>query len=161
MSLAYLLLKSVHMGAILIWIGALVLTCGLMSDQREPVSRLHRLARGLWFRVAAPSAAVAIGAGLLLAMFGDVVAWVGMKLVVVAGIVLLHVAAGAELARRATRGRERRAMIIGLGVLILFTLAIGISAGKPAWPAGGSAGDGEVKAMPAHLPSRRAVGEGP
>lgn len=91
--------KLVHLGAISIWAGGLVVMplllrqrCGL-SD--EPLHRLHRLVRMLYIRLLSPAAFVAIASGTaLIFLQSTFVEWFSLKLLVVGILSALHVRAG-------------------------------------------------------------------
>ncbi len=97
-------LKFVHLAAIAVWSGGL-LVLPFLFWQRATVAagpdldRLHRLTRFVYVGMTSPAAVIAIGSGTALiflqATFQE---WFSLKMVLVGGMVMLHVVAGLVLA---------------------------------------------------------------
>ena len=97
------LLKFVHLAAIAIWSGGLLVLPFLFWQRgtltaEADLDRLHRLTRFVYVGMASPAAVIAIGSGTALiflqATFQE---WFSLKMVLVGGMVMLHVAAGLVL----------------------------------------------------------------
>ena len=97
------LLKFVHLAAIAIWSGGLIVLPFLFWQRatltgEADLDRLHRLTRFVYVGMASPAAVIAIGSGTALiflqATFQE---WFSLKMVLVGGMVMLHVAAGLVL----------------------------------------------------------------
>jgi len=91
--------KLVHLGAISIWAGGLVVMPCLLRQRRglkgEPLHRLHRLVRTLYIGLLSPAAFLAIASGTALIFLQETfVEWFSVKLVVVGLLAALHVRAG-------------------------------------------------------------------
>ena len=97
------LLKFVHLAAIAIWSGGLLVLPflfwqrGTLATEAD-LDRLHRLTRFVYVGMASPAAVVAIGSGTALiflqATFQE---WFSLKMVLVGAMVMLHVVAGLVL----------------------------------------------------------------
>jgi uncharacterized membrane protein len=98
------LLKFVHLAAIAIWSGGLIVlpflfwqraTCATEAD----LDRLHRLTRFVYVGMASPAAVIAIGSGTALIFLQNTFQeWFSLKMVLVSVMVMLHVVAGLVLA---------------------------------------------------------------
>ena len=98
-------LKFVHLAAIAVWSGGL-LVLPFLFWQRSTVAagpdldRLHRLTRFVYVGMTSPAAVIAIGSGTALiflqATFEE---WFSLKMLVVGAMVMLHVVAGLVLMR--------------------------------------------------------------
>jgi uncharacterized membrane protein len=93
-------LKSLHILALIVWCGGLLVLPGLFSqrahiaDQRAVVE-LQRYTRRLFIRVTSPAAFVAVVAGTILLYLREVFTpWMMLKLVIVGLLVMIHVRAG-------------------------------------------------------------------
>ncbi len=98
--MSYLLIKSVHVGAIILWIGGMLLqslTLGLALEQ-DLLQKLRQWDR----RVTAPAMLVAWMTGLLMARQGDWFGnrWLSLKLVFVVGLAALHGMMAGQVRRR-------------------------------------------------------------
>lgn len=139
----YFTLKALHLACIALWFGALFTLCNLLprlstlpNTEGRMESWLQKTAVRLWRDVASPFAALAIVLGLVLMLSGHAADWVAIKLIAVAGLVLLHVAAGAWLhALQDTDGGWVRPAWLGHAMagtlLVLFLLIAGLSSAKP------------------------------
>jgi len=99
------LLKFVHLAAIAIWSGGL-LVLPLMFRQRQGLApgpeldRLHRFTRFIYVGMTSPAAFVAIGSGTALIFLQTTfVEWFSLKMVLVGGMAMLHVVAGLVMAQ--------------------------------------------------------------
>jgi protoporphyrinogen IX oxidase len=91
--------KLLHLSAISIWAGGLIVVPFLLWQRRglvgEPLHRLHRLVRTLYIQIASPAAFVAIASGTaLIFLQATFVEWFSVKLVLVGILAGLHVQAG-------------------------------------------------------------------
>ena len=97
------LLKFVHLAAIAVWSGGLIVLPFLFWQRRtfalgQELDRLHRMTRFVYVGMASPAAFIAIGSGTALiflqATFQE---WFSIKMVLVGAMVMLHVVAGLVL----------------------------------------------------------------
>lgn len=98
-----LVLKFVHLAAIALWSGGLIALPFLFRQRRTlaagpDLDRLHRVTRFVYVDAASPAAFVAIASGTALifaqATFTE---WFSLKMLLVAALAMLHVAAGLVL----------------------------------------------------------------
>ena len=93
-------LKLLHLGAVVVWCGALLyLPAAIAAERRRPGSSPPwpdvRLARGLFTGLVTPAALLAIGSGTaVFLVHGPVVPWLAVKLAMVGLLVLGHAACG-------------------------------------------------------------------
>ena len=93
-------LKFVHLAAIALWSGGLVVLPFLFWQRRTlkaglDLDRLHRVARFVYVEITSPAAFVAIGSGTALIFLQTTfVEWFSLKMVLVGAMVMLHVVAG-------------------------------------------------------------------
>src|ERR1700726_1155939 len=93
-------LKFVHLAAIALWSGGLVVLPFLFWQRRTleaglDLDRLHRVARFVYVEITSPAAFVAIGSGTALIFLQTTFAeWFSLKMVLVGAMVMLHVVAG-------------------------------------------------------------------
>lgn len=91
------LLKALHIVTLGIWVGGLLLFPALLAQRRgqtpgPALHRMHRRARFLYTAVLSPAAIAAIASGTSLIFLREVyVPWFGAKLVLVAGLAMIHV----------------------------------------------------------------------
>jgi len=97
------LLKFIHLAAIAIWSGGLLVLPFLFRQRgtltaEVDLDRLHRLTRFVYVGMASPAAVIAIGSGTALiflqATFQE---WFSLKMVLVGAMVMLHVVGGLVL----------------------------------------------------------------
>ncbi len=97
-------LKFVHLAAIALWSGGLVVLPFLFWQRRAleaglDLDRLHRVARFVYVEMTSPAAFVAIGSGTALIFLQTTfVEWFSLKMLLVGALVMLHVVAGLILA---------------------------------------------------------------
>jgi protoporphyrinogen IX oxidase len=133
-------LKFVHLAAIAVWSGGLLALPFLFRQRRQievgpDLDRLHRLARFVYVDAASPAAFVAIASGTALifaqATFEE---WFSLKMLLVAALVMLHVAAGLVLLHlfspKASFGRSAY-MALTSAYLILITAILWVVLAKP------------------------------
>lgn len=138
-------LKLLHIGAVIVWCGALLYLPALLAAAARPHDPGKAAAfvgapllRAFYTSVATPAALVAITSGTwLFATRGPLAPWLIMKLALVSLLVLGHGACGL-LVLRSERGQHRGLALAGrlVGASTLLWLA-GIAAlvlGKPGWP---------------------------
>lgn len=126
-----LALKFVHVGAIALWSGALLMLPWLLLQRAraghgERLHELHRLVRALYVQLASPTAFVAIASGTALILLRPTQAsWFSAKLAAVGVLAILHVGHGLVIPRlfRAD-GRLRRMVGIGLGLANIATVLL-------------------------------------
>ena len=98
-------LKFVHLGAIAIWSGGLIVLPFLFWQRRgllpgRDLDRLHRLSRFVYVAMTSPAAFIAIGSGTALIFLQQTYEeWFSLKMVAVGAMVMLHVVAGLFLER--------------------------------------------------------------
>ncbi|ALN74308.1 MULTISPECIES: CopD family protein [unclassified Aureimonas] len=125
-------MKSLHIAALVVWCGGLLLMPILMN-QREaagagpPLHRLHAFTRFAYIVVVSPAAFLAIGSGTALILMREVfTVWFAVKLLFVGVLTALHVWTGLVILSLFEEGRHFRTwrMVSGLGALSLTLLAI-------------------------------------
>jgi protoporphyrinogen IX oxidase len=98
-------LKFAHLAAIAIWSGGLIVLPFLLWQRQAlaagpDLDRLHRMTRFVYVGMTSPAAVIAIGSGTALiflqATFQE---WFSLKMLLVAGMVMLHVVAGLAVVR--------------------------------------------------------------
>ena len=98
-------LKFVHLAAIAIWSGGLIVLPFLFWQRRtvrtgSDIDRLHRLCRFVYVAMTSPAAFIAIGSGTaLIFLQATYEEWFSLKMVFVGAMVMLHVVAGLILER--------------------------------------------------------------
>jgi putative membrane protein len=97
------LLKFIHLGAIAIWSGGLIVLPFLFWQRRSlmagtELDRLHRITRLVYVELTSPAAFVAIASGTaLIFLQATFVEWFSLKMVLVGIMAMLHVVAGLVL----------------------------------------------------------------
>jgi protoporphyrinogen IX oxidase len=97
------LLKFIHLGAIAIWSGGLIVLPFLFWQRRTltagtELDRLHRITRLVYVELTSPAAFVAIASGTaLIFLQATFVEWFSLKMVLVGIMAMLHVVAGLVL----------------------------------------------------------------
>jgi protoporphyrinogen IX oxidase len=134
------LLKFVHLAAIAVWSGGLLVLPFLFWQRATladgpDLDRLHRLTRFVYVGMTSPAAVIAIGSGTALiflqATFQE---WFSLKMVLVVAMVMLHVVAGLVLGHLfLPNGRFGLVPHIALtgGYLVLMSAIIWIVLAKP------------------------------
>lgn len=133
-------LKFVHLAAIALWSGGLIVLPYLYWQRRSlgpgpDLDRLHRICRLVYVELTSPAAFVAIGSGTALifvqATFEE---WFSLKMLLVTAMAMLHVMAGLVLVQLfAPRGHFGRASFIALttAYLVLVSGIVWIVLAKP------------------------------
>jgi len=135
-------LKFVHLAAIAVWSGGLLVLPFLfwqratLADGEGPdLDRLHRMTRFVYVGMTSPAAVIAIGSGTALiflqATFQE---WFSLKMVLVVAMVMLHVVAGLVLGHLFLRdGRFGLLSHVALtsAYLVLMSAIIWIVLAKP------------------------------
>jgi protoporphyrinogen IX oxidase len=118
------LLKFVHLAAISLWSGGLIVL-PLLFWQRMALAagpdleRLHRITRFVYVKTISPAAFVAIGSGAALVLLQSTFQeWFSLKMILVGGMVMLHVVAGLVTTHLFEPGRR-----FGMASLIALTSA--------------------------------------
>jgi protoporphyrinogen IX oxidase len=94
------LLKFIHLAAIAIWSGGLIVLPLLFRQRRalapgSELDRLHRITRLVYVELTSPAAFVAIASGTaLIFLQATFVEWFSLKMVLVGIMAMLHVVAG-------------------------------------------------------------------
>lgn len=124
------LLKFVHLAAIAIWSGGLIALPYLFWQRRAlaagpDLDRLHRIARLIYVELSSPAAFVAIGSGTALiflqATFQE---WFSLKMLLVAGMAMLHVVGGLILLQLfSPQGRFGRLSFLALTSAYIVVIA--------------------------------------
>lgn len=139
----YFTLKALHLACVVLWFGALFTVCQWLprlnaapAESADPGTPRRSAARRLWRDVASPSAGLAIVLGIVLMLTGHSADWVALKLIAVACLVLVHVAAGvwlhALLEPDAPHWQPRwLGALMSCVLLVLFLLIAALSAAKP------------------------------
>lgn len=123
------LTKLVHLTAISIWAGGLVVLPFLMVQRRgltdAQLHRLHRMVRTLYVGILSPAAFAAIASGTaLIFLQATFVEWFSIKLVMVGMLAALHVWAGLLILRVFDAdGRIGRGTALSMTVATLGTVA--------------------------------------
>ena len=98
-----ILLKFIHLGAIAIWSGGLIVLPYLFWQRRtltagSELDRLYRITRLVYVELTSPAAFIAIASGTaLIFLQATFVEWFSVKMVLVGIMVMLHVVAGLVL----------------------------------------------------------------
>ena len=133
-------LKFVHLAAIALWSGGLIVLPFLFWQRRTleaglDLDRLHRVARFVYVEMTSPAAFVAIGSGTALIFLQTTfVEWFSLKMLLVAAMVMLHVVAGLILARLfSPKGHFGRFSYVALtsAYIVLITAIIWVVLAKP------------------------------
>lgn len=134
------LLKFVHLAAIAIWSGGLVVLPFLFRQRiglvvGPDLFRLHRFVRFVYVGMASPAAFVAIGSGTaLIFLQSTFLEWFSLKMVLVGLMVMLHVIAALILGHLFEPGRGfGRVAYVGLttAYVVLITAIIWVVLAKP------------------------------
>jgi putative membrane protein len=133
-------LKFIHLAAIAMWSGGLIVLPFLFWQRRAldlgtELDRLHRMTRFVYVDVASPAAFVAIGSGTALIFLQTTFQeWFSVKMVLVGAMTMLHVVAGLVLGRLfLANGRFGRtsSVMLSSGYIVLITAIIWIVLAKP------------------------------
>lgn len=122
-------LKFVHVGAIALWAGALLMLPWLMAQRQragsgETLHTLHRTVRMLYVQLASPTAFIAIATGTALILLRPTQApWFSAKLAAVGLLAILHVGHGLIIPRLFQDG-GRLPRVAGLALWLGNLLAI-------------------------------------
>ncbi len=98
-----ILLKFIHLAAIAVWSGGLIVLPFLFLQRRTlstgpELDRLHRITRLVYVELTSPAAFVAIASGTaLIFLQATFVEWFSVKMVLVGIMAMLHVVAGLVL----------------------------------------------------------------
>jgi protoporphyrinogen IX oxidase len=143
-----LVLKFVHLAAIAVWSGGLI-ALPFLFRQRQAVAaepdldRLHRLTRFVYVDAASPAAFVAIASGTaLIFVQATFTEWFSLKMLLVAALAMLHVAAGLVLHHLfAPGGHFSRPALVMLtsGYVVVITAILWVVLAKPHIEASGFA----------------------
>ena len=136
--------KMLHLAALTAWIGGLLLLPRLFAAHAaqsagQSHDRYFNLkAQVLYFRVVTPAAVLAVAMGTVLLFGGFSGAWLPLKLVLVAMLVLLHVYLGSLLQHLVHGDSRHPPFLFHLMVWAPLPLAgaiVALAAAKPqAWP---------------------------
>lgn len=135
----YFWLKMLHVSAMVLWFAGLFFLPRLMvahhRGERDAASGYFTVvANRIFFRVASPAALVAVATGMTLIAYGPTGAWLVMKLVLVAAVVMLHLYAGLMLYQLG-QGRDRHGVafyrILGWAPLLGLLAIAALTGAKP------------------------------
>lgn len=134
------LLKFVHLAAIALWSGGLVVLPFLFWQRRHipsgaELDRLHRFTRLVYVELTSPAAFVAIASGTALIFLQTTfLEWFSLKMVLVGLMAMLHVVAGLILAHLFDPGRSFGRAAYGAltaSYLVLISAIIWVVLAKP------------------------------
>jgi putative membrane protein len=143
-------LKFIHVATIAVWSGGLIVLPYLFWQRRglpggEDLERLHRMTRFVYVAMTSPAALIAIASGTALiflqATFRE---WFTLKMLLVAGMVMLHVLGGLVGKRVfAPQGRFGSGLCVALtgAYVVLIVAIIWVVLAKPVIDARHLAGD--------------------
>ena len=133
-------LKFVHLAAIAIWSGGLLVLPFLFWQRRtftagQELDRLHRITRMVYVELTSPAAFIAIASGTALIFLQTTFTeWFTIKMVLVGLMAMLHVVAGLVMHRLfAPNGRFGRLSFVALasGYAVLITAIVWVVLAKP------------------------------
>jgi uncharacterized membrane protein len=133
-------LKFIHLATIVLWSGGLIVMPFLYWQRRgipvgPELDRLHRFSRFVFVAMASPAAVIAIGTGTALIFLQTTfLEWFSLKMVLVGGMVILHVATALILARVfEPNGRFGRLSYVALtcGLMVVITAILWVVLAKP------------------------------
>jgi uncharacterized membrane protein len=133
-------LKFVHLAAIALWSGGLIVLPFLFWQRRKleaglDLDRLHRVARFVYVEMTSPAAFVAIASGTALIFLQTTfVEWFSLKMLLVGIMAMLHVVAGLVLMKLfSPKGRFSRFSYLALtsAYIVLITAIIWVVLAKP------------------------------
>lgn len=134
------LLKFVHLAAIAVWSGGLIVLPFLFWQRRALVpgtelNRLHRIARLVYVDLTSPAAYIAIASGTaLIFLQATFLEWFSLKMALVGLMAMLHVVAGLILVKLfLPNGRINRpaCLALSLAYAVLITAVIWVVLAKP------------------------------
>ncbi len=138
---AYVSLKLIHIAAIVIWAAGLLYLPGLFAahpgtwNDEVAFRRLRRQTRIVYVALMSPAAVVGVVSGTVLVFLAASIAgWIVLKLITVAGMVLLHVWMGRVmglLLEQPSLHRPATHLLLILPAAILITLVIILVSWKP------------------------------
>ena len=136
--------KMLHLGALAVWLGGLLLLPRLFAAHAASAAGqahdtyFNLKAQVLYFRVVTPAAVLTVAMGTVLLVAGFDGAWLPLKLVLVAGLVLLHVYLGSLLQHLVHGDSRHPPLVFHLMVWAPLPLAgaiVALAAAKPhSWP---------------------------
>ena len=121
------ILKAVHIAFLGVWVGGLLLFPALLAERANhpagpALHRMHRRARFLYTAVLSPAAIIAIACGTALIFLREVyVPWFGAKLLLVAGLAMIHVFAASRIVELF---KEEQPPRYGLGAFAFMATAV-------------------------------------
>ena len=133
-------LKFIHLAAIAIWSGGLLVLPFLFWQRRaftagQDLDRLHRITRMVYVELTSPAAFIAIASGTaLIFLQATFTEWFTIKMVLVGLMAMLHVVAGLVMHRLfAPNGRFGRLSFVALAssYAVLITAIVWVVLAKP------------------------------
>ena len=127
----FLLFKTLHVAAVVLWFAGLFLLPTLLAaharrPEDDDATHFFPLTRRLYFHVATPAAVVAVVVGGVLIAFTQAGAWLPAKLLLVAVALALHVYLGLALFDLSNGRRRHRSGVFRLLAWTPLLLAFGI-----------------------------------
>ena len=135
-----IVLKFIHLAAIAIWSGGLLILPFLFWQRRTllagpDLDRLHRITRLVYVELTSPAAVLAIGSGTALIFLQATFAeWFSLKMLLVSLMAMLHVVAGLILGQLfSPKGRFSRSsyVLLSSAYLVLIAAVLWLVLAKP------------------------------
>lgn len=160
-------LKVAHITAVAVWFTGLLLLLRLFASRRRGGREarpdfFNPVANCLFFRIATPAGVLAIALGMGLIPWVEPGAWLLAKLCLVAGVVLVHLWAGAHL-HALGKGQARPGAVLpavlGWTPLLLLLAIAALTGAKPRTIDGLPPPGAERSEDPGHSSSSRSSGD--
>lgn len=135
----YFWLKILHVSAMVLWFTGLFFLPRLFAARHRrgrsaDVAYFNPVANTLFFRMATPAALVAVASGMALIAYGPAGAWLVVKLLLVAGAVMLHLYLGVVLYNLG-QGKDRHGpgvyRLLGWAPLAIVLAIAALTGAKP------------------------------
>lgn len=145
------LVKAIHILSLGVWVGGLLLFPALLAERGNHAAgpalhRMHRRARFLYTAVLSPAAILAIASGTTLIFLREVyVPWLGAKLLLVAGLAMIHVFAArriVEMFQAEARPHPRLGALAFAATALLVAGTLSLVLAKPDLPLRAGPGPG-------------------
>jgi len=145
------LVKAIHILSLGVWVGGLLLFPALLAERGNHAAgpalhRMHRRARFLYTAVLSPAAILAIASGTTLIFLREVyVPWLAAKLLLVAGLAMIHVFAArriVEMFQAEARPHPRLGALAFAATALLVAGTLSLVLAKPDLPLRAGPGPG-------------------